>query len=193
MDSSSPASSESQWVCAALERYEGPLLRYTVRLLGGDVEAARDVVQDAFVKLIQQERAAVEDHLAPWLYRVCRNRSLDRIRKEQRMQTTLPDAHEQNGRLGRAMDDPQREHPVEQAQQPESRSRLLTMVADLPERQREVLRLKFQGDLSYKEIAEIMDLTVSHVGVLIHTGIQTLRERMTGTSSPQRSASIPNA
>lgn len=188
MDSSSPASGETQWVCAALERYEGPLLRYAVRLLNGDVEAARDVVQDAFVKLIQQERAAVADHLAPWLYRVCRNRALDRIRKEQRMQISLPDAQHQNGRLGHAADDPDREQPAERAQQPEMRSRLLVMVADLPERQREVLRLKFQGDLSYREIAEIMDLTVSHVGVLIHTGIQTLRERMTGSVASRGTA-----
>jgi len=189
MDASSPASNETAWVCDALERYEGPLLRYTVRLLGGDIDAARDVVQDAFVKLIQQERAAVEGHLAPWLYRVCRNRSLDRIRKEQRMQISLPDAHHHNGRLGQASDDLDREQPAEQAAQPETRSRLLVMVADLPERQREVLRLKFQGDLSYREIAEIMDLTVSHVGVLIYTGIQTLRERMTGSATTRGTAS----
>ncbi|MCC6907615.1 MAG: sigma-70 family RNA polymerase sigma factor [Phycisphaerales bacterium] len=193
MDSSSPATAQKQWVCDALERYEGPLLRYTVRLLNGDLEAARDVVQDAFVRLIQQERSSVQGHLAPWLYRVCRNRALDRIRKEQRMQTSLPDAPDRNGRLGHASDDGAREEPGEQAQQPEARSRLLVMVADLPERQREVLRLKFQGDLSYREIAEIMDLTVSHVGVLIHTGIQTLRQRMTGSTDPKRSASIPNA
>ncbi len=190
MDSSSPATAENQWVCEALQRYEGPLLRYTLRLLNGDLEAARDVVQDAFVKLIQQDRSAVEDHLAPWLYRVCRNRALDRIRKEQRMQTSLPDAPNTNGRLG-SSDDTHREQPAEQAQHPETRSRLLTMVADLPERQREVLRLKFQGDLSYREIAEVMDLTVSHVGVLIHTGIQTLRQRMIGSPATARTTSTP--
>ncbi len=192
MDSSNAATAETQWVCDALQRYEAPLLRYTLRLLNGDLEAARDVVQDAFVKLIQQDRTAVEDHLAPWLYRVCRNRALDRIRKEQRMQTSLPETQHRNGRLTDA-DDAQHHQPDERAQQPETRSRLLVVLADLPERQREVLRLKFQGDLSYREIAEIMDLTVSHVGVLIHTGIQTLRQRMSGSPSPKRSASFPSA
>lgn len=182
MDPSRPARGESQWVCQALDRQEASLLRYTVRLLGGDVEAARDVVQEAFVKLIQQDRAAVEGHLAPWLYRVCRNAALDRIRKEQRMQTSLPETTQRNGRLGEP-DTNAADEPTEKAQQPEARSRLLASLADLPERQREVLRLKFQGDLSYREIAEIMDLTVSHVGVLIHTGIQTLRERLVGAPS----------
>ena len=105
------------------------------------------------------------------------------------MQTPLPDAQHHNGRLGRASDDLDRAQPAAEAQQPETRSQLATMVADLPERQREVLRLKFQGDLSYREIAEVMDLTVSHVGVLIHTGIQTLRERMTGSATTRGTAS----
>lgn len=181
MDPSRAVNAESQWVCQALDRHEASLLRYTVRLLSGDVEAARDVVQEAFVKLIQQDRAAVEGHLAPWLYRVCRNAALDRIRKEQRMQTSLPEITQGNGRAGR-MEPASSDAPAEKAQQPESRSRLMASLADLPERQREVLRLKFQGDLSYREIAEIMDLTVSHVGVLIHTGIQTLRQRLVGAA-----------
>jgi len=181
MDPSSPARAETQWVCQALECHEASLLRYTLRVLGGDLEAARDVVQEAFVKLIQQDRSAIEDHLAPWLYRVCRNTALDRLRKEQRMQTSLPEMTKHNGRLGEG-DSSAADEPAEKAQQPESRSRLLASLADLPERQREVLRLKFQGDLSYREIAEIMDLTVSHVGVLIHTGIQTLRQRLVGAA-----------
>lgn len=192
MDPSRPARAETQWVCQALDRHEASLLRYTMRLLGGDVEAARDVVQEAFVKLIQQDRAAVEGHLAPWLYRVCRNAALDRIRKEQRMQTSLPEITKGNGRAGRT-EPASSDAPAEKAQQPEARSRLLASLADLPERQREVLRLKFQGDLSYREIAEIMDLTVSHVGVLIHTAIQTLRGRLTGSTDRSEAKANPSA
>ncbi len=42
-----------------------------------------------------------------------------------------------------------------------------------------MLQLKFQNDLSYQEIAEITKLSVSHVGVLIHTALKTLRARHT--------------
>ncbi len=192
MDPSRAVNAESQWVSEALDRHEASLLRYTVRLLGGDLEAARDVVQEAFVRLIQQDRAAVEGHLAPWLYRVCRNAALDRIRKEHRMQTSLPEITNRNGGPG-AAEATAGDGPAERAQQPESRSRLLASLADLPERQREVLRLKFQGDLSYREIAEIMDLTVSHVGVLIHTAIQTLRGRLSGSTRPSEANANPNA
>ncbi|MEN8713450.1 MAG: sigma factor-like helix-turn-helix DNA-binding protein [Verrucomicrobiales bacterium] len=40
------------------------------------------------------------------------------------------------------------------------------------------MRLKFQGDLSYKEISEVTGLSVSNVGFLIHTGIKRLRSLM---------------
>ncbi|MHC5024337.1 MAG: sigma-70 family RNA polymerase sigma factor, partial [Planctomycetota bacterium] len=54
---------------------------------------------------------------------------------------------------------------------------ILALVAELPGRQQEVLRLKFQAGLSYREIATVLDLTVSHVGVLIHNAIKAVRER----------------
>ena len=57
-------------------------------------------------------------------------------------------------------------------------SSVLAAVGALPERQQEAVRLKFQGELSYKEIAEVMDTTVNNVGVLLHTAIKSIRERL---------------
>ena len=53
---------------------------------------------------------------------------------------------------------------------------MLALVGDLPENQREVLRLKFQCGLKYREISEVTGLSVSNVGFLIHTAISTLRK-----------------
>ena len=50
----------------------------------------------------------------------------------------------------------------------------------LPPRQQEVLQLKFQNDLSYQQISEITELSVSNVGVLIHNALKTLRQRYGG-------------
>lgn len=55
---------------------------------------------------------------------------------------------------------------------------VLNVLSTLPTNQQEVLRLKFQGDLSYSEISRITKLSVSNVGFLIHTGLKTIRERM---------------
>ena len=75
--------SNSEFLALALERYEAPLVEYATRILG-DVEHARDVVQDTFLKLCRAGPGKVRDHLAQWLFTVCRNRAYDVRRKEGR-------------------------------------------------------------------------------------------------------------
>ena len=65
--------SNSEFLALALERYEAPLVGYATHILG-DVEHARDVVQDTFLKLCREGPGKVRDHLAQWLFTVCRNR-----------------------------------------------------------------------------------------------------------------------
>ncbi|MBA73618.1 MAG: hypothetical protein CMO73_13215, partial [Verrucomicrobiales bacterium] len=56
--------------------------------------------------------------------------------------------------------------------------KLLSLIEALPDRQREVMRLKFQADLSYKEIGEALAITVSNVGFIVHSAFKKLREAM---------------
>src|SRR5262249_49245205 len=74
------------WVRDAVDRFERPLTLYACRLLG-DIEAARDVVQETFLRLCAHapDRPTIEPRLAEWLFTVCRNRALDVLRKESRM------------------------------------------------------------------------------------------------------------
>ena len=71
------------------------------------------------------------------------------------------------------------EHPLafDQLEQKEATGFVLRIVGTLPLRQQEVIQLKFQNDLSYQQIAEIMQTTANNVGVLLHTALKTLRER----------------
>ena len=200
----------SEWVKAALRDHEAPLLRYCLRLLHGDLETARDVVQDAFIKLWKQDMASLNGHLAPWLYRVCRNRCTDVLRKEGRMRFVLDDistARPAGANPSLAGAAPTAGtfssgvltaefavgSPADAAAAPERHSGLLRALAFLPERQREALRLKFQAELSYKEIAEVLELTVPHVGVLIHTGLRSLREMLAQRDADQPRAAIEPA
>ena len=82
----------------------------------------------------------------------------------------------------------------EQSAQPRTPA-LLEMLDSLSPTQSEALRLKFQGGLSYKEIAAVMDITANHVGVIIHNAIKALRERSTMApgSKPTLSALSPNS
>ena len=67
--------------------------------------------------------------------------------------------------------------PFDRLEQNETAGFLLQIVAVLPARQQEVIQLKFQNDLSYQQIAEIMKTTANNVGVLLHTALKTLRQR----------------
>lgn len=86
------------------------------------------------------------------------------------MQTMPP--QEANGQLSREKDQ------AEQSEQNEEATRIEAVLKDLPEQQQEVVRLKFHSELSYKEIGEVLDLPVSHVGYLIRTAIGRLRKEL---------------
>ncbi len=167
--------SPRELVESAQADFEGPLTGYAAGLLGGDWERARDVVQDTFVKLHRQDPEMIQGKLKSWLYTVCRNRSIDVLRKENPMLSSSGEAFEN---MENASPD-----PSNAMEQKESFEEVLKFLERLPENQREVIRLKFQGDLSYKEISDVTGLSVSNVGFLIHTGIKRLRTLMGVTVS----------
>ncbi len=165
-----------QWVRSALEQYERPLIGYA-RQIVGDLDVARDVVQETFLRLWQADQGAIEDHLAEWLFTVCRNRALDVRRKESRMQPMS----EVDPRPSAA------ESPPEAIERRQSVHQLVEAMNALPENQREVVRLKFQSGLSYKQISEVTGLSVSNVGYLLHIGLKTLRSQMDSATSRRAS------
>ena len=159
----------AEWMRSVLADHQGPLLRYASRITG-DLERARDVVQDTFLRLCRERPERLNSHLTEWLFTVCRNRALDVVRKESK-----------NRRLteinlsSRPSTEPS---PDIAAQRSESASDVFRALDELPANQQEVIRLKFQNDLSYREISRVTNLSVSNVGFLIHTGIKTLRQRV---------------
>lgn len=153
---------------AALDRFEAPLVRYAASILG-DEARARDAVQETFLKLWRQPPAELTgEALAPWLFTVCRNLAFDVLRKEQRMVHLSPDAPIAADDTRTAREEATRE----------GMSTILDALSSLPESQQEVIRLKFQNGLSYKDISRITGHSVSNVGVLIHNGVKALRKAL---------------
>jgi len=164
---SGPDPARVRWMGEVVEAWEGRLVAYAHRHLG-DVERARDVVQYTLLRLWQQDDAARRDlagHEGPWLYRTCRNRALDILRKERRMHVTSEAGAIADAGAASAIADGDA-----------GPRHVLDLVHRLPARQQEAVRLRFQGGLAYREIAEVMDTTVTNVGVLLHTAIRRLRE-----------------
>jgi RNA polymerase sigma-70 factor (ECF subfamily) len=159
----------SNWLLGIVERFEGSLVRYAWRITG-DLERGRDVVQETFLRLCREPAVAASDHLGQWLFTVCRRLAIDVRRKEKRMSTQ---------REGTAVcEAPSRVIGQSDIEQSEYMANLLRQLARLPANQQEVVRLKFQEEMSYKQIAAVTGLSVSNIGYLLHVAVNALRERL---------------
>jgi RNA polymerase sigma factor (sigma-70 family) len=152
-------------VRALIDRHERALLLYALRLLG-DGDRAQDAVQETFFRLVRERPASIG--LRTWLFTVCRNVAFDLLRKERRLVALDPDDPVPSPVM----------IPSELLETLEAEATVLRFVAELPSKEAEALRLKFQGGLTYREIAEVMQLSPGYVGLLIHQGLTTLRVRL---------------
>jgi RNA polymerase sigma factor (sigma-70 family) len=157
-----------EWVRASMERHEAELLRYALSLVG-DLPSAEDLVQDAFFKLCKQEPESLRGRLVPWLFTVVRNQAMDRHRRESRW-PRAPEA-EASQVAGNSPT------PSASAQARDDVRNLMSLLTALPPNQREVVRLKFQNQLSYREISNLTRLSETNIGFLLHTALKTLRQR----------------
>ena len=161
-------SEASALVRESVEHYESQLIAYAATLLHGDLERARDVVQDTFLRLYLAEPEKVRESVKPWLYTVCRNRAFDVLRKDSRLTFTEDEV------LHSFSD--ARPDPSHAADTHELYDRAWELLEGLSANQREVIRLKFLHDCSYKDIARITGLTSGNVGFLMHVGLKKLRD-----------------
>jgi len=166
---------DAEFVRSALRQFERPLVGYATHLLGGDAERARDVVQEAFFRLCAEPRERVEPHLREWLYAVCRNLAFDIRRKERRMQP-ISDA-QADGFV--SLDD----DPTAVVEREDAYTHVADALQSLSANQQEVVRLKFQHGMSYKQISEVTKLSATNVGFLLHTALKLLRQKLGETAA----------
>src|SRR6478609_6877173 len=176
---------EPEWVLAALQKHEAALLRYAASLVGET--RAQDVVQDTFLRLCSQPPESVRDHLAAWLFTVCRNRAREIRRADRRVAVKTEEVEEKDD-----MRESPDSGPIAKLERAENLSRVAEAMAALPKKQREALRLKVEAGLSYKDIAEVMNLSVGNVGFILHQAIARVRESITEQDeAPRRVGSTP--
>ncbi|TNF05182.1 MAG: RNA polymerase sigma factor [Deltaproteobacteria bacterium] len=155
------------WFQLTVRQQQSPLINYT-RKITLDVEAAKDVVQESFLKLWKEDYPEIVELIPPWLFRVCRNHAIDIKRREKRLTRT-----EDGAELAIVMGD--------QETRTEGNMALATLTR-VQIKYQEVLILKLTHELSYKEIADITGHSVTNVGVLIHEGMKELRELLGANS-----------
>ena len=161
---------------SAMSDFEIPLTKYAVSILG-DLEQARDVVQDTFLKLYKQDPEKVRQKVKSWLFTVCRNHCYDLIKRNRKTSNLEED---EISYIASSEDNPfQVISFLEGREEIDEKIKILySLIEELPSRQREVMRLKFQANLSYKEIAETIGISISNVGFVMHSALKKLREDM---------------
>ena len=155
----------------AMEQYQTALLRYAARVLNSE-DAAQDVVQETFIRLHGNLEKITKRgvRLKGWLFRTTHNVAVDYIRKESRRRKL----HERQSRqqLLRSVDSGS-ERGLEERQ-----ALVMQHLNALKPREREVLVLRLQEGMSYKEIAAVLKRSEGYVGTLIHTATRKLSQSL---------------
>jgi RNA polymerase sigma-70 factor (ECF subfamily) len=149
-----------------VREYQGGLLRVSRSILR-DENMAQDAVQETFIRLLKQcDTINDASKLNSWLFRTCRNISIDFIRKDQR----IKDLSEKVS-LDSTGISPSPDSSIEQ-------SDMIRYVHETMKRltpnESSCILLKMIEEKSYKEIAVITGLSVSNVGFQIHNGLKRL-------------------
>jgi len=151
-----------------VERYQTPLIHFLRRTLGSDEEVF-DCAQDAFLAAYRNLSKYSEEHpFRAWLYTIARNKALDLLRKRRR---EVPLVLDENLVDHRPM-------PEEVWLEKEQASMLDDVLKELPEHYGQALYLRFRQELSYEEIALILEVPVSRVKTYLHRGKEKLRKHL---------------
>jgi RNA polymerase sigma factor (sigma-70 family) len=153
---------------------ESPLLSYAQRL-AGDAAIAEDIVQEAFMRLHAQFDEVREPRR--WLYRTAHNLALNHRRQAGKIVPLEPPGHDGESAAADTTD-PQ-PLPDEQIARWEGIGLVRLSLETLDDRSRELIRLKFNEGLSYKEISAHTGLTTGHVGYLLHHAIKAVADELT--------------
>ena len=142
-----------------LSRYKSKVFT-TIYLIVKDRTIAEDLFQDVMIKVVRIIRSGKyneEGKFLPWVVRIARNLAIDHFRKVQRnpIQRESEDYDIFNS-VQRS------ERSVEEEIIREENSRYIKgLIQQLPEKQREVLIMRSYADLSFKEIAEITNVSIN--------------------------------
>jgi RNA polymerase sigma-70 factor (ECF subfamily) len=152
---------------------ESPLLSYALRLTGA-LCTAEDLVQEAFMNLQAQFGDVREPRR--WLYRTVHNLAINHSRQARKVVSL--DANNPDGTP--AAGDPADPTPLPDAQlvRMEGIGLVRLTLETLDARSRELIRLKFTEDLSYKEIGARTGLTAGNVGYLLHCALKSMADEL---------------
>jgi RNA polymerase sigma-70 factor (ECF subfamily) len=149
----------------------------TILLIVKDSYIAEDLFQETFIKIIRNLKRGKyneEGKFLPWAIRIARNMAIDYFRKMKRMPTiTGSDGEDVFRKIKLAVDNKE-----EQIIRTEKEDMVRAVIDKLPPEQRQVLILRHYGDLSFKEIAEMTNVSINTALGRMRYALNNMRKMM---------------
>ena len=155
-----------------VKRYQNPLLNFVFRLLR-DRDGAEELVQEVFLRVYKAAskfKARPDAKVSSWIFKIAYNLSINEIKRRRRFAEF---------KTGCARDE---EKDMRQSLEPirirELENEITSALQKLPEGQKAALLLRVREGLTYKEISEVLNVSVPSVEALIFRARKYLREQL---------------
>jgi len=149
----------------------------------GDEDNAKDISQDVFIEVFRSiHKFRGNSKLSTWLYRLAVNKSLNHIRdnKKHRIVKSIQRFFINDKNESLDLEDFGSKNAEQEIEQNQHSIALRQALNKLPENQKTAFVLKNYDDLSYKQIAEVMELSHSSIESLIHRARTNLQKHLEG-------------
>jgi RNA polymerase sigma-70 factor (family 1) len=151
------------------DTYYAPLCQYAFRFCNGNTELTEDIVQDVFARIWERRSTWMPKiTVKAYLYRSVHNQAISHLRKA-RHETPMNEVVEQTT-PGVYLT------PIEEMHNDQLDQRIQQAIQNLPERRREILNLRMIHEFSYKEIGEMLEISVNTVDTQLRRALKSLRE-----------------
>lgn len=154
----------SIWFRLQVNKNQNKLYAVCYQMLHNSLEA-EEVVQDSFVKLWQEKEKGKKQPKA-WLYQVAKNQCLDLLRKRK---------HEMNYQQFNLLNEKTAKSACDELLNNELSEHISKAIEELNEPYKSLLVLREVGNLSYQQLAEVMDLNVQQIKVYLHRARNTMK------------------
>jgi RNA polymerase sigma-70 factor (ECF subfamily) len=151
-----------------VKRYQGPLLNFITRYVG-DRSMAEDIAQEVFLRVYRAAtRFEARTKVSTWIFRIAYNQAMTEMGRRKRRQD-LREA------VGRSREGEEEEVAAGPAERIELEEEITSALGRLPESQRAALLLRVNEELSYREIGEILGVSVQSVESLLFRARTSLK------------------
>lgn len=175
-----------------LERYQSKLFSY-IYFLVRDEDLADDIFQETFVKAImmmQQKRYVFSGKFSSWIMRIAHNHIVDLFRQDKKDFVSVLDPAGQNRIYDRNLVEDNVESCLISEQTQEEVRRMVEL---LPQNQKEIVYMRFYQDMSFREIADILNISINTALGRMRYALINLRKMRAGRRTTLASFAAANA